>query len=291
MVRTVAPSLVVTHCGSGSYLDIADLAERAGNAALAILERGGRAVDAVTEAVVVLEDDPRTNAGTGSRMRIDGRIQMDAAIMTDDLECGAVAAIEDVKNPILVARRVMDTPHILLVGRDATRFARKAGFKFYDPSTPASQLRWKESIHQIKTGELPPYAKKWRDYAGLVGTVGAVARDSGGRFSAGSSTGGSAYMMPGRVGDTPVIGSGIYCGPAGAVSVTGVGEEITKRVLAKFVYDRMEAGRHTQTACDEGLELFKKTVPVGVIAVGPDGAAEACNRDMAWWTNEARRGR
>jgi beta-aspartyl-peptidase (threonine type) len=291
MVASVASSLVVTHCGSGSYLDIADLAERAAGAALAILERGGKAIDAVTEAVVILEDDPRTNAGTGSRMRIDGRIQMDASIMTDDLECGAVAAIEDVKNPILVARRVMDTPHILLVGRDATRFARKSGFKFYDPTTPASSLRWKESIRQIKTGELPAYAKKWRDYAGLVGTVGAVARDSDGRFCAGSSTGGTSYMMPGRVGDTPLIGAGIYCGPAGAVSVTGVGEEIAKRVLAKAVYDRMAAGGMAQDASEDGVKVFKKTVPIGIIAVGKEGIGEACNRDMAWWTNEPRRGR
>ncbi len=284
-------SLVVTHCGSGSYLDIADLAERAGSAALAILERGGRAIDAVTEAVIVLEDDPRTNAGTGSRMRVDGRIQMDAAIMTDDLEFGAVAGIEDVRNPILVARRVMDTPHILLVGRDATRFARKAGVKFYDPATPAARLRWKESVRDIKTGELPPYAKKWKDYAGLVGTVGAVARDADGRFCAASSTGGTSYMMAGRVGDTPLPGGGIYCGPAGAVSATGVGEEIARRVLSKHVYDRMAGGEGTQDACDEGLKLFKKAIPVGIIAVGADGVGEACNRDMAWWTNEARRGR
>ncbi len=173
----------------------------------------------------------------------------------------------------------------------ATRFARKAGFRFYDPSTPASQLRWKESIRQIKTGELPPYAKKWRDFAALVGTVGAVARDTDGRFCAGSSTGGTSYMMAGRVGDTPLPGCGIYCGPAGAVSATGVGEEIAKRVLSKSVYDRMAGGEGTQAACEEGLKLFKKSIPAGIIAVGRDGAGEACNRDMAWWTNHERRGR
>ncbi len=92
-------------------------------------------------------------------------------------------------------------------------------------------------------------------------------------------------MMPGRVGDSPIIGAGIYCGPGGAVSVTGFGEEIIRRVLSKFVYDRMAGGRRTQAACDDGLRLFKRSVPIGIIAVGRDGAGEACNRAMAWWTN------
>jgi len=285
------PSLIVTHCGSASGPDLIDGAERAGRAALAILERGGRAIDAVTEAIVILEDDPRTNAGTGSRLRIDGRAQMDASIMTEDLSAGAVAAIEDVKNPILVARKVMDTPHVLLVGRDATKFARKAGFRYYDPITPESRERWRDSLRRIKTGDLPPYAEKWREFGGLAGTVGAVARDSSGGLCAGSSTGGTAFMMAGRVGDTPVLGSGIYCGPEGAVSATGVGEEIVKRVLAKSVYDRIAAGKSPQAACEDALRPFKKTVPVGVIAVGEDGAGEACNRDMAWWTNAPPRAR
>ena len=92
-------------------------------------------------------------------------------------------------------------------------------------------------------------------------------------------------MMPGRVGDSPILGAGIYCGPAGAVSVTGAGEEILRHVLSKFVYDRMAGGGTTQAASDAGLRLYNKTVPIGIIAVGQDGAGEACNRSMAWWTN------
>src|SRR3990170_3968568 len=221
--RRMPPSLIVTHCGSGSGPDLTDGAERAGHAALAILERGGRAIDAVTEAIVILEDDPRTNAGTGSRLRLDGRAQMDASIMTDDLEAGAVAAIEDVKNPILVARKVMDTLHVLLVGRDATKFARRAGVRYYDPITPESRGRGRDAFRRIKTGDHPPpYAEKWRDFGSVTGTVGAVVRDSSGGLCAGSSTGGTVFMMAGRVGDTPILGSGIYCGPEGAVSATGM---------------------------------------------------------------------
>ena len=266
-------------------MEVVDGAEEAGHLGLRALDHGGRAIDAVTDAIVSLEDDPRMNAGTGSRLRIDGRVQMDASIMTDDLECGAVAAIESVKNPILVARKVMETPHVLLVGPDAARFARKMGFRKYNPVTPESLAMWKDSLEKIRSGDLPPHARKWNTFRELVGTVGCVARDDAGRYASGSSTGGTAFMMPGRVGDSPIVGAGIYCGPAGAVSVTGHGEEIIRQVLSKFVYDRIAEGRGTQTACDAGLRLFKKSVPIGIIAVGTEGPGEACNRAMAWWTN------
>jgi len=275
----------VTHCGAGSSIAVVDGAKDAGHIGLSVLEMGGPAIDAVTDAIVALENDPRMNAGTGSRLRIDGRAQMDASIMTDDLEAGAVAAVEYVKNPVLVARKVMETPHVLLVGPDAIRFARRMGFRRYDPVTPEAIKRWKQSLEKIRKGDVPPYAKKWIAFKDLIGTVGAVARDSAGRFCAGSSTGGTAFMMPGRVGDSPILGAGIYCGPAGAVSVTGAGEEILRHVLSKFVYDRMAGGGTTQAASDAGLRLYKKTVPIGIIAVGKDGAGEACNRSMAWWTN------
>src|SRR5207244_10218340 len=101
-----------------------------------VLTHGGRALDSVVESIVVLEDDPRLNAGTGSRMRIDGRIQMDAALMDADLEAGGVAAVEEVKNPIRVARDVFGTPHVLLVGSDATAFARQIAQVPHDPETP-----------------------------------------------------------------------------------------------------------------------------------------------------------
>jgi len=238
----------------------------------------------VCAAIVVLEDDPRTNAGTGSRMRIDGRIQMDASLMVDSLEAGGVAAIEKVRNPILVARKVMDGPHVLLAGPDATRFARRAGFRPYNPATKESAARLRETLRRIRDGDLPSYYRKWRRSA-HIGTVGAVGRDRYGHYCAGSSTGGTAFMMAGRVGDSPVVGAGIYCGPAGAVTATGVGEEIMKRVLSKFVYDRMAGGDPAQKACNAGLALFPRSVPVGVIAVDRRGVAEACNRDMAWWTD------
>src|SRR5688572_10052023 len=138
--------LLVTHCGAGSDPSVRDAAEAAGARGMSVLRRGGRALDAVLEAIVVLEDDPRLNAGTGSRMRIDGRIQMDAALMDSSLEAGGVAAIEEVRNPIRVARDVFDTPHILLVGPDVTAFARSKGHERYDPATPESRQRLADSL-------------------------------------------------------------------------------------------------------------------------------------------------
>jgi len=280
--------ILVTHCGAGSTHAVDDAAQGALAAGMKVLGRGGSALRAVEEAVVILEDDPRTNAGTGSVMRVDGTIQMDASIMDSRLRVGAVAAISDVRNPIRVARRVMDTPHILLVGSWATDFARKCGFPPYDTATDHARARRAEVLRNLRAGKVPPWARRWlgREHD----TVGAVARDAKGRFAAANSTGGISLMLAGRAGDSPVVGAGLYAGPAGAVATTGVGEEIMRRVLAKFVYDRI-ARNGPQGACEAGIKQFPKSVPIGIIAVGRGGAGEASNRDMAWAANVAPRAR
>jgi L-asparaginase/beta-aspartyl-peptidase (threonine type) len=280
--------ILVTHCGAGSDASTRDAADRSGAAGLAILNRGGSALDGVLEAIVVLEDDPRLNAGTGSRMRIDGRIQMDAALMDSRMAAGGVAVIEDVKNPIRVAREVMDTPHLLLAGRDAVAFARSKGHPPYDPATPESRRRLEESLVKLRQGRLPAYARNWRRIE-VHDTVGAVGRDRRGRFAAGSSTGGTEFMMPGRVGDSPLVGAGLYAGPSGAVTVTGIGEEIIRRVLSKVVYDRIADGLSPQRAADRGLALFRHSVPVGIIAVSRRGWGAASNRDMAFFASSTSR--
>src|SRR3989441_11359567 len=120
-----------------------------------VLTRGGRALDSVVESIVILEDDPRLNAGTGSRMRIDGRIQMDAALMNWDREAGSVAAIEGGKNPIRVAYDVLKTPHILLAGPAAIAIARSKGHARYEPSAPESRPHLGESLEKIRKGRRP----------------------------------------------------------------------------------------------------------------------------------------
>ncbi|MCI4371162.1 MAG: isoaspartyl peptidase/L-asparaginase [Thermoplasmata archaeon] len=280
--------LFLAHCGAGSDRSVQDASDAAGARGIELLKRRRPALEAVIEAIVILEDDPRLNAGTGSRMKVDGRIQMDAALMDGDSEAGAVAAIENVKNPIRVARDVFGTPHVLLVGKDAIAFARSKGHARYDPATPEARKRLRESLAKIRKRQLPRYARKWRSID-VHDTVGAVARDRRGRFAAGSSTGGVAFMLPGRVGDSPIVGAGIFAGPHAAVTVTGIGEEIVKRVLSKFVYDRIGEGLSPQQAANRGLALFPRDVPVGIIAVGRRGWGEACNRDMAFYASAARR--
>jgi len=274
--------IIVTHCGVGSTREVQDAAERSGEAGLRVLRRGGTALGAVIEAVAVLEDDPRTNAGTGSRMRIDGSIQMDAAVMDSRRRIGAVAAIAEVKNPIRVARAVMGTPHILLAGHWATEFARTRGFPRYDPATDQARKNREETLAALAANKVPRWARAWRSYRD-ADTVGAVARDQRGRFAAANSTGGVSLMLPGRVGDSAIVGAGLFAGPDGAVVATGVGEEIVRVVLCKFVYDRL--GRGARSACDAGLRLFPRSVPIGLVAIGTDGEAEADNRRMAWWAN------
>jgi isoaspartyl peptidase/L-asparaginase-like protein (Ntn-hydrolase superfamily) len=154
----------MAHGGAGSPPEVADGCRKAVDAALAVLEAGGEPVDAAVAGVVVLEDDPRFNAGTGSRVRIDGRtVQMDASVMTSEGKFAAVAAIEDVKNPVKVARAVMDTPHLLLAGDGATRFARTLGMPPYDPSTEEGHKKAKATQEQLLRGD-PALPEAWRKF-------------------------------------------------------------------------------------------------------------------------------
>lgn len=282
--------LIVTHAGAGSPIEWKDGTEKAVKKGYNVLRKKG-AVDAVVEAVVVLENDPRFNAGTGSKMKLDGSIEMDAAVMTSDLSCGAVAAIKNVKNPVKVARKIMETPHVLLAGDGATNFARKMGFKYYDPTTGKAIKKLEEVKRKLGKENFPVWAKKWKNFEykkitetgklgslEFTGTVGAVARGKKG-FAAAVSTGGTSFMLPGRVGDSALIGAGIYAGRHGAVCATGVGEEIIRNALAKSVYDKIiELG--SQPACEWGVSLLKG-FPTGLIAVSKDDYGMSSSEDMA----------
>lgn len=276
---------IVTNCGAGSGEDALGLAEKAGKAGMAILEEGGSALDAVVGAIIVLEDDPRTNAGVGSRLRLDGSLQMDASLMDSDLNCGCIAGIENVKNPIAVARRVMESPHIMFAGEGAIRFAREEGFEHFDPKTEKSIERLELIKKKIREGDIPAWASKWKNYN--IGTVGAVAMDMSGKMASGNSTGGTSFMLPGRVGDTPIIGAGIYCGSDGAVSATGIGEEIVRHGLSLRIYDKMADGQSAAEACSWGISIYREEIPMGVVAVSRSDSAACSNRQMASWIGES----
>ncbi len=288
-----APPAAVVHGGAGSPRARMDGTDRAAAQAAVLLKGGGSALDAALAAVVILEDDPRFNAGTGANIRLDGKtIQMDAACMDGETGAfGAVAAIERVKNPVLVARKVMDTPHILIVGEGATRFARAMGFPDYDPACTENRARY-ERVKAILKGKDPDQAEAWQRYdwkkgwnfptplkevLGPSDTVGCVTRDGKGRFAAAISTGGTTITFYGRVGDVPMFGAGIYAGPKGAVACTGNGEDIVKHLVAKAAYDLLAKGLSAQEAVDHALADFPATIDLGLVAIGPDSTGGGCN--------------
>jgi beta-aspartyl-peptidase (threonine type) len=196
-----------------------------------LLAQGRSALDAVEAAVRVLEDDPAFDAGVGSVLNRDGIVELDAAIMEgEQLRSGAVAAVRRIRNPITLARRVLESQVILLTATGAERFAESVGIPFCDPSeliVARERERWTALLKQGPVRAQDAFVANPGD------TVGAVALDQRGHLAAGTSTGGTANKLPGRVGDSPLIGCGLYADDqSGACSSTGWGESIIKVVLA-----------------------------------------------------------
>lgn len=220
------------------------------------LAQGKSALHAVECAITALEDNPLFNAGTGSTLNSLGEVEMDAAIMDgSSLAVGAVAAVNCIKNPIQLARKVLeDQRHILLVGEGALRFARQAGMATCPPEAliVAEQKRRWEEKH---------------------GTVGCVARDQAGKLAAGTSTGGIFDKLPGRVGDSPLPGCGTYADDSGAVSCTGNGEAIIRIVMGKTALEWVRAGLHPTAAAKRALAVLEEKTGshAGLIIVDREG--------------------
>lgn len=199
------------------------------------LREGRSALDAVEAAVRILEDHPATHAGTGAALNRDGDIQLDAGIMDgSNLKIGAVAAVQRIANPVYLARQVMErTPHILLAGDGALQFARQIHFPECEPAHLTTERRYHEWKQMHETGNLSAELRRY-----LGDTVGAVARDTAGNIAVANSTCGISYKLPGRVGDTPLPGSGFYAdNRVGGVACTGWGEAIIRTALAKTTLD------------------------------------------------------
>lgn len=246
--HAVTPVLVI-HGGAGVVKrEMSPAKEKAVRAALAQalqsgyaqLKAGKSAVDAVAAAIVVLEDDPNFNAGKGSVFTHDGKNELDAAIMDGNtLAAGSVAGVHRVKNPILLARAVMEkSQHVMLVGDGAEEFAKQVGVELVDPSYFRTEERWQQLQKALKED-----AEKAKhsdvETAKHFGTVGAVALDTQGRLAAGTSTGGMTDKRWGRIGDSPIIGAGTYANSGCAVSGTGWGEYYMRTVAAHEVCMRV----------------------------------------------------
>ena len=273
---------------------------RAAEAGAKVLEQGGRALDAVEATVNVLEDDPLFNAGRGAVFTADGRNEMDSAIMDgSNLMAGSVASVSRTRHPISLARAVMEkTPYVFLVGKGADDFGASIGLKQEPPSFFFTESRWDSLVRQLKKegkpipprpAGVPPLGATvpvafFDESPGLrhYGTVGAVALDVHGNIAAGTSTGGMQAKMPGRVGDSPIIGAGTYASNQScAVSGTGTGEYFIRLTVAREVcnlvqFKHMPLQQAADTVIHKELEALHGDG--GVIAITPDG-------QLAWSFN------
>jgi len=252
--------------------------ENALRAGREILDRGGSSLDAVEAAVRVLEDDPNFNAGKGSVFTSAGTNEMDAAIMDGKtLSAGAVAGLEHVRNPIVLARTVMEkSKHVMMVGTGAEEFAKRNGIELVDAKYFFTQRRWDE-LQKAKAAEESGQEGGKKSIISEVeshGTVGAVARDARGNLAAATSTGGTTNKLPGRVGDTPIIGAGTYANNATcAISCTGDGEFFIRAAVAHQVSALTELhGMPLAEAAERALADARKLGGTGgLIAVDKNG--------------------
>ncbi len=267
---------------------------KANKAAWEILSKGGSALDAVEAGVMIPEADPTDNSvGYGGLPDRDGKVTLDACIMDDKGNCGAVMCVEHIMHPIKVARLVMEqTPHVQLVGAGALKFALSKGFKKQNLLTPESEKAWREWLKTSKydpnrsVKELEEKMKQnkqepmpWPVAFLNHDTIGMVALDINGNLSGACTTSGMAFKMHGRVGDSPIIGSGLFVdNEIGAATATGVGEEVVKICGAHTVVEMMRHGASPEDACKEAVRRMMKNnganakdLQVGFLAINKKG--------------------
>jgi len=240
-----------------------------------ILSKGGTALDAVEQGVRNSESDPKNRSvGLGGNPDRDGFITLDACIMDHKGNAGSVAFLQDIEHPISVARRVMEkTPHVMLVGEGAQQFALEEGFVKRELHTEASKKAWKE---WLKKKEYVPKANIENH-----DTIGMIAMDANGDLSGACTTSGMAYKLHGRVGDSPIIGAGLYVdNDYGGATATGVGELVMKTLGSFLVVELMRNGRTAQEACEEAVmrivsKLEYKDMQVGYLAMDKKGGVGA----------------
>jgi len=275
-----------------------DFGVAANQAAWAILSKGGRSLDAVEAGARVPEEDLKNHSvGRAGYPDRDGHVTLDASIMDETGGCGAVASMEHIAHPISVARAVMEkTPHVLLVGEGATQFAVEQGFTYEKTLlTPESEIAWREwlktaNYKPVANSEVGTYGKGTPPNGGLGtpggarnhDTIGMLAIDAKGNISGACTTSGMAWKLRGRVGDSPIIGAGLYVdNEVGGATSTGVGEEVIRNVGSFLVVELMRQGMHPQAACRAAVERILKKKPeakeiqVGFLAVNKRGEVGA----------------
>lgn len=293
--------VIVVHGGAGTWQPERSQpglegVRRAATTGFDILMKGGEAVDSVVEAVATMEDDGAFNAGYGSSLNIERVVEMEASVMNGKaLEAGAVGLLTDIRNPVKLAKVVMEeTDHVFVVGKGAEILAKVHDFDRRDPVTEL-RLRYYEQQRKL----LDEGKHELRRLAGLVKahpelfqleTVGAVALDKHGNVAAATSTGGFPLKLPGRIGDSPLIGCGTYAdNQSGACSATGIGEVAIRLVLAKTVCNSIEAGLTAEDAVEKAIGVVNSRMSptfrsMGLIAVDRHGGIGASHNspNMCW---------
>src|SRR5271169_1948855 len=292
--RSALPAnpVILVHGGAWAIPDDAVEAHLQGVKAAAVagfevLQRGGSCLDAVEAAVVTMEDDETFDAGRGSFLNMDGRVQLDACMMDGaTLRAGGVGCVEHIRNPIRAAKKILtDSPHVYFVGSGAERFAQEHGLELCSND----DLIIPREIERLREAKRQGYLQMPDEFGPMRShdTVGAVACDSEGNIAAATSTGGTLNKAPGRVGDSSLIGCGCYADNlSAAVSTTGWGEPMMKLVLAKWTADRVEGGQAPQEAAQRALYYMKTRLNghggmIVVDARGRIGLAHNTPR-MAW---------
>jgi beta-aspartyl-peptidase (threonine type) len=249
--------------------------ERAATVGWDVMAGGGSALDAAAAAVQRLEDEPLLNAGTGSYLQADGVARLDASIMAGDGRAGAVAQVPGLKNPVRLARYLLDQDaHVMLAGPEALQLALRLRHEPAVLATPGKIAYWQERLTEpYRRLDYAAMAAEWKGENPRLGTVGCVALDAEGRLAAATSTGGTGQCYPGRVGDTPIIGAGTYCTRRVGVSMTGAGERIMVLLSAKRLCDLVADGEPVDKAAlrvlDEATALGSAA---GLIAIDAGGA-------------------
>ncbi|XP_041922508.1 isoaspartyl peptidase/L-asparaginase [Alosa sapidissima] len=283
--------VIVVHGGAWAIPDelskgSVDGVKSAARAGFVLLQTGASALDAVETAVRALEDNPVFDAGHGSVQNTAGEVELDAIIMDGStLASGAVSSVRNIANPVTLARAVMEqTDHAMLTDRGANLFAERIGLLTVPTDTLVTETERREWERQknYDVGVKELFNKQWAH-----DTVGAVALDSNGNVACATSTGGIRHKMVGRVGDSPIIGSGAYAdNQSGAVSCTGHGESILKVTLARLVLFHIEQGKAVSEAVEKALQYMGERVQGGggAIALCPSGkwAAKFTTERMAW---------
>jgi len=289
-IANIIPAPIQSAAAKPLVISTWDFGIAANHAAWEVLSKGGRALDAVEKGVQVPESDLKNQSvGRGGLPDRDGKVTLDACIMDEDGNIGSVAALEHIEHAISVARMVMEkTPHVMLVGDGALQFALENGFKKIDLLTPESEKAWKEWLKTAKYAPVMNIENKLYDKAAptrLPGnqynhdTIGMLALDAKGNLSGACTTSGMAFKLHGRVGDSPIIGAGLFIdNEVGGATSTGVGEEVIRNVGSFLVVELMRQGYPPEEACKEAvMRIIKKKpakskeIQVGFLAMNKKG--------------------